>query len=81
MENYVVGGHILNGDDFDLITGYVYVEGGRIVEIEERSNVKPDNCEASGIVMPSLINAHTHLGDSIIKDVPFSGLDTLVKPP
>jgi len=81
MEDYVVGGHILNGDDFDLIRGYVYVEGGRIVEIEERSNIKTDNCAASGIVMPSLINAHTHLGDSIIKDVSFSGLDTLVKPP
>jgi cytosine/adenosine deaminase-related metal-dependent hydrolase len=81
MEDYVVGGHILNGDDFELITGYVYVEGGTIVEIEERSNIKSDNCAASGIVMPSLINAHTHLGDSIIKDVPFSGLDTLVKPP
>jgi cytosine/adenosine deaminase-related metal-dependent hydrolase len=81
MRDYVVGGRILNSDDFDLITGYVHVEGSRIVEIEERSNVKPDNCEASGIVMPALINAHTHLGDSIIKDVPYSDLDTLVKPP
>jgi cytosine/adenosine deaminase-related metal-dependent hydrolase len=81
MRDYVVGGNILNGDDFDLITGYVHVEGGRIVEVEERSSIKPDHCEASGIVMPSLINAHTHLGDSIIKDVPFNGLDTLVKPP
>ena len=81
MRDYVVGGRILNGDDFDLITGYVHVEGSRIVEIEERSNVKPDNCEASGIVIPALINAHTHLGDSIIKDIPYSGVDTLVKPP
>jgi cytosine/adenosine deaminase-related metal-dependent hydrolase len=77
----VVGGYILNGDDFDLVTGYVYIEEGRIVEIEERSNVRPDNCEATGIVMPAFINAHTHLGDSIIKDIPYSGLDTLVKPP
>ena len=81
MRDCVIGGHILNGDDFDLITGYVHVEGGRIVEIEERSNIKSNNCEVSGIVMPALINAHTHLGDSIIKDVPYSDLDTLVKPP
>jgi cytosine/adenosine deaminase-related metal-dependent hydrolase len=31
--------------------------------------------------MPALINAHTHLGDSIIKDAPYGDLDTLVKPP
>jgi len=79
--DYVVGGKILNGSDFDVIRGYVHVESGRIAEIEERSNVKPDNCQASGIVMPALVNAHTHLGDSIIKDVPFSSLDRLVKPP
>jgi cytosine/adenosine deaminase-related metal-dependent hydrolase len=77
----VVGGRILNGSDFDVITGYVHVESGRIAEIEERSRVNPDNCRASGIIMPALINAHTHLGDSLIKDVPFSSLDTLVKPP
>ena len=79
--DYVVGGRILNGSDFEVITGYVHVESGRIAEIEERSDVKPDNCRASGIIMPALINAHTHLGDSIIKDVPFGSLDTLVKPP
>lgn len=79
--DYVVGGSILNGSDFEVITGYVHVESGRIAEIEERSNVKPDNCRASGIIMPALINAHTHLGDSIIKDVPFDSLDALIKPP
>ena len=79
--DYVVGGKILSGSDFAVTTGYVYVESGRIAEIEERSIVKPDNCRASGIIMPAFINAHTHLGDSIIKDVPFNSLDQLVKPP
>jgi len=81
MEEYVVGGKILNGNDFELITGYIHVKSGRIAEIEERSSVKSRDCSACGIVMPSLINAHTHLGDSIIKDTPFDALDALVKPP
>lgn len=81
MVDYVVEGQILYGSDFEAITGYVHVEDGRIVEIEERSTVTPRECRASGIVMPALINAHTHLGDSIIKDVPFTDLDSLVKPP
>jgi cytosine/adenosine deaminase-related metal-dependent hydrolase len=81
MAGYVVGGQILCGSDFEAITGYVHVEAGRIVEIEQRSTVVASECRASGIVMPALINAHAHLGDSIIKDVPFSDLDSLVKPP
>ncbi|HYA32641.1 MAG TPA: amidohydrolase family protein [Candidatus Bathyarchaeia archaeon] len=79
--DYTIGGRILNGSDFDVITGYVHVESGRIADIEERSRVKPDSCRATGIIMPALINAHTHLGDSIIKDVPFDSLDILIKPP
>ncbi len=81
MGEYVVGGKVLYGPDFDLVTGYVYVERGRIVEIEERSAITPQDCRACGVVVPSLINAHTHLGDSIIKDVPYDTLDSLVRPP
>lgn len=81
MDEYVVGGKVLCGPDLELKTGYVHVERGRIVEIEERRAVKPQDCTAFGVVIPSLINAHTHLGDSIIKDVPFDTLDKLVRPP
>ena len=81
MADYVVGGQILSGSDFEAITGYVRVEAGKIVEIEERSTITQRGCLACGIVIPALINAHTHLGDSIIKDVPFNDLDSLVKPP
>jgi cytosine/adenosine deaminase-related metal-dependent hydrolase len=81
MADYVVGGHILSSDGFEVITGYVHVEEGRIVEVEERTRITPEKCKAIGIILPALINAHTHLGDSIIKDVPFSNLNSLVKPP
>ncbi len=81
MEEYVVGGTILRGCDLEVVTGYVHVERGRIVEVEERSAVEPHNCSAYGVIIPSLINAHTHLGDSIIKDIPFNTLDKLVRPP
>ncbi len=81
MDEYVVGGKILCGPDLEVKTGYVHVERGKIVEIEERGAVKPQECRACGVVIPSLINAHTHIGDSIIKDVPFDALDKLVRPP
>lgn len=81
MDEYVVGGKALYGRDLELMTGYVHVERGRIVEVEERSTVKPEDCRACGVVIPSLINAHTHLGDSIVKDMPFDTLDKLVRPP
>ncbi|MGZ4913618.1 MAG: amidohydrolase family protein [Halobacteriota archaeon] len=81
MDEYVVGGTVLYGRDLELVTGYVHVERGRIAEVEERSTVECQECRASGVVIPSLINAHTHLGDSIIKDIPFDSLDKLVRPP
>ena len=81
MCDYIVGGRLLCGEDFETLSGRVYIESGRIVDIEERFNVKPSDCHAYGIVLPSFVNAHTHLGDSIIKDVVFDSLDNLVKPP
>ncbi len=81
MDEYVVGGTVLYGRDLRLVRGYVHVERGRIAEVEERSTIEPLACRASGVVIPSLINAHTHLGDSIIKDIPFDSLDKLVRPP
>lgn len=81
MSDFIVGGKLLCGEDFETLVGRAYIESGRIVEIEERSNVKPDDCRAYGIVLPSFINAHTHIGDSIIKDVIFDSLNNLVKPP
>ncbi|HXY86959.1 MAG TPA: amidohydrolase family protein [Candidatus Acidoferrales bacterium] len=81
MYDYTVGGRLLCGENFEALSGRVYVESGRIVEIEERFNVKSNDCNAFGTVLPSFVNAHTHLGDSIIKDVVFDSLDNLVKPP
>jgi cytosine/adenosine deaminase-related metal-dependent hydrolase len=79
MRELVIAGTILCGDHFTPIEGYICVDKkkGIIKEIGEgkvQSKIK-------GIIIPSFINAHIHLGDSIAKDIPFKDLDDLVKPP
>ncbi len=74
---YMISGTIVYGDDFELVDGYVSIKDGIIKEVGEG---KVD-CVAEGIVIPSFVNAHTHIGDSVMKDVEFMTLDDLVKPP
>lgn len=79
MEELIIAGTILCGEHFTPVEGYICVDKkkGIIKEIGEgkaQSKIK-------GIIIPSFINAHIHLGDSIAKDIPFRNLDELVKPP
>ncbi|MFA4955850.1 MAG: amidohydrolase family protein [Candidatus Methanoperedens sp.] len=68
-------GTIIYGDEFEPIDGYITIENGLIKNVEE-STVATDV-----IIAPCFVNAHTHIGDSVIKDPPFMPLAELVQPP
>ncbi|VVB92669.1 5'-deoxyadenosine deaminase [uncultured archaeon] len=68
-------GTIILGDEFEAIEGYITIKDGIIEDIEE-SNIKTES-----IIAPCFVNAHTHIGDSVIKDPPYLPLPELVQPP
>ncbi len=68
-------GTIIYGDEFEPVDGYITIENGIIKNIEE-SNIATDV-----IIAPRFVNAHTHIGDSVLKDPPFLPLPELVQPP
>jgi len=71
-----LAGTVLVGESFEPIRGRVVVEDGRIEAIEEAETASTD------IVLPSFVNAHTHLGDSVAKDAAVGlSLDEAVVPP
>jgi cytosine/adenosine deaminase-related metal-dependent hydrolase len=71
-----VEGTILVGRNFDPIEGRVVVEDGRIEAIEHTET------DATRLVCPAFVNAHTHIGDSIAKEAGAGlSLDELVAPP
>jgi len=72
----ILNGTILIGSDLDMIEGDLIVKDGKIREIEESSESNTSN-----IIIPSFINAHIHLGDSIAKDIQFKNLCEAVTPP
>jgi len=72
----IVSGTIVYGDDFEDRTGYAVIEGGKIKEIGEEKI----EADVTGIVIPSFVNAHTHIGDSAAKEPDFMPLDMLVGP-
>lgn len=72
----IISGSIIYGDDFDVIEGYVVIKEGLISEVATGGV----DSVLQGIVAPAFINAHTHIGDSILKDVNFDSLEALVSP-
>jgi len=72
----IVSGTIVYGDDFEDREGYAVIEGGKIKEIGE-GKIEAD---VTGIVIPSFVNAHTHIGDSVAKEPDFMPLEMLVGP-
>jgi len=69
-------GTILRGRRFQPVEGRVVVEDGEIVAIEE------DTARNEDIILPSFVNAHTHIGDSIAKEAGEGlTLEELVAPP
>jgi len=72
-----VSGPIIYGDDLELREGYVIVSGRTIKEVGfDRSDG-----DITGLICPAFINAHTHVGDSLAKDLPYLPLAELVAPP
>lgn len=80
----IIPGTIIAGPELEAIEGYICIKNGIITEIGE------ERTYSSNIIAPCFVNAHTHLGDSVLKDPPLgvtSGfrtqkdLDSLVKPP
>lgn len=74
---YIVSGTLIYGDEFELKEGYVVVKDGRIKEV----CFERHESEISGLICPAFINAHTHVGDSFAKDVPYMPLIDIVAPP
>ena len=70
-----ISGTIIWGEEFEVISGTLYIEDGIIVDMIEEQ-VSDDM-----IIAPCFVNAHTHIGDSVIKDPPITNLDELVRPP
>jgi len=69
-------GTILRGRGFQPVEGRVVVEDGTITAVEE------DTARNDDIILPSFVNAHTHIGDSIAKEAGEDlTLEELVAPP
>ncbi len=68
-------GTIIYGDEFEPVDGSITIEDGIIKTVEECTG------KTETIIAPCFVNAHTHTGDSVIKDPPHLPLSELVQPP
>jgi cytosine/adenosine deaminase-related metal-dependent hydrolase len=57
-----IHGTIIQGRELEAIKGYIVVRDGAIKEIVE------EKTDSTNIIAPCFVNAHTHIGDSVIKD-------------
>jgi cytosine/adenosine deaminase-related metal-dependent hydrolase len=72
----LLSGTIIYGDDFEPMDGYICIKDGLIKEVGDE-RVKAD---FEGLICPRFVNAHIHIGDSVLKDPPFMPLADLVGP-
>ncbi|RZN36056.1 MAG: chlorohydrolase [Methanosarcinales archaeon] len=79
MKEYLLSGSILCGDNFEVVEGYIHIRNGVITEVCEEPGYV--DARAHGIIMPCFVNAHTHIGDSVLKDPQVTDLTSLVQPP
>ncbi len=73
----ILAGNFVYGDSFEDRTGYIVIESDRIKEIGSDRAV---DSAIEGFIIPSFVNAHTHIGDSIAKEPIFMPLERLVGP-
>jgi cytosine/adenosine deaminase-related metal-dependent hydrolase len=60
---------ILEGGDLEVTRGYLVVEGRKIKKISEGSPPGRATDLKGGIILPPFINAHTHVGDTVGKEM------------
>lgn len=78
----IANGIILKGHDLVPKKENIVVDEGKIIEIAKESKEGKIIDVDGAVVCPSFINAHTHIGDSIIKDEGYGlSLSEMVKPP
>ncbi|MDR1721915.1 MAG: amidohydrolase family protein [Methanobrevibacter sp.] len=78
----ISNGIVLRGIDLNPIKANVLIDDGKIIEISENVSEGEIIDATDCIVCPSFLNGHTHIGDSIIKDIgDGKSIDELVKPP
>jgi len=73
----VLNGSVLTVDG--IIDGYVCIENGKVAAVEEGK--PPEKPLASGMVIPPMVNAHTHCADAGLKVPPGMAVEDLVAPP
>jgi len=71
-----LSGHVYGPEGF--FEGHVAIEDGTIVEVNE--GLKAD-ADVEGVILPTLVNAHVHLGDAFLKPPEGLSLAELVAPP
>ena len=79
----IENGMVLTGRDLKPEKVNLIIEDDHIHEITKKKVLSKNKIDARGsIVLPSLINSHTHIGDSVAMDVgDGKTIDEIVKPP
>lgn len=76
MATMEIEGRVVVGEEMRVVEGTVVVEDGEITEIRE------EEVESDDVIIPALVNAHTHIGDTIAKETGRGlPLDEVVAPP
>ncbi|NAS88149.1 hypothetical protein C4E24_00160 [ANME-1 cluster archaeon AG-394-G21] len=76
MTELTLSGTVVYSDEFEEMAGYVVIEDGKLKEIGEGQI----ESAVEGIIIPSFVNAHTHIGDSAAKEPDIMPLENLVGP-
>ncbi|MEM2865541.1 MAG: amidohydrolase family protein [Candidatus Hadarchaeales archaeon] len=63
---------ILEGRELEMVEGYLEIRGERIEEVGSGYTPRSDLDLKGGFVLPPLVNAHTHLADSVAREL-YSG--------
>lgn len=71
-----VSGLIYQGEEF--VKGYLGFEDGIIKETGKGTK---SDAISKGIIIPTFVNVHTHIGDAVIEDEVKGGIEDVVAPP
>jgi cytosine/adenosine deaminase-related metal-dependent hydrolase len=73
----ILSGRMLTADGF--VDGYVILDDGRVTEIGEGRS--PESPTAEGLIVPGIVDAHTHVADAGLRLTKRYSLEELVAPP